>query len=639
MNASRNHPVAMSFSVSANDFDSLVNRLPVAVYRTTPEGRFVAGNPALVRLIGAGSFAELAEIDVTTLYVERTARSRMMERVARGIEIPPEEIELKRLDGTRIWVRVTSRGVYRQDGSVEYFEGVLEDVTALREAKEREVETAHIYRAIVRFAVDGVVSLTEDGAILALNPAAERMSGYREEELIGRDVAELLPPETLSPFLDLLQNVPRDGATTEIALRHRSGDDLPVEVSLGRSHVNAESLITAVLRDISERKVTEAALRSAKETAERINRSKDQFLASMSHELRTPLNAVIGLAGLLTRQTHGPLNEKQQQYLSQIEASGQHLLSLINDILDLAKIEADKLELELEPVDVAKLVEECVALVRESVVAKEIRLSVELERGLPALIADRRRTKQVVLNLLSNAAKFTPAGGSITVGAHFNGREVVFSVADTGEGIDQHRVDDLFVPFEQLDSSLARSHEGTGLGLALSKQFVELQGGTMEVESELGKGSTFSFRIPIDRGGFGRGRLISELEQISDGSPAPNVLVVEDNAVNRMLITDYLEAHGFNLDVAVDGDEALQKARSSKPDVILMDIQLPKRDGLSVTRELKADPGTNHIPIIALTALAMKGDASRCLEAGCDAYLSKPCDPQDVLFAVEKSLS
>jgi CheY-like chemotaxis protein len=270
-----------------------------------------------------------------------------------------------------------------------------------------------------------------------------------------------------------------------------------------------------------------------------------------------------------------------------------------------------------------------------------VSLVTDIPAELPVVLADERRTRQVLVNLLGNGVKFTPSGGEVGVTAARFPDRVEVAVWDSGIGIPTDRLEDVFLPFQQVEGSLDRRHEGTGLGLSLSRKLIEAQGGAMRVTSALGEGSRFEFSLrlaPVE------GQAAYESSQIPQpvavaARPRSRVLVVEDNNVNRMLIADYLEAHGIDVVAAVDGDEAVARAIDSAPDVILMDIQMPRRDGLSATRELKTRNDTRHIPVVALTALAMKGDAERCLAAGCDEYLSKPCDPATVLHAVEKHLA
>ena len=283
-----------------------------------------------------------------------------------------------------------------------------------------------------------------------------------------------------------------------------------------------------------------------------------------------------------------------------------------------------------------------VGLIREGAVASGLQLSVDLDASLPELIEiDGLRIKQVLLNLLSNAVKFTPTGGRVGVEAVRDGRCVAVTVWDTGIGIPKSKQARLFQPFEQVDSSLTREQSGTGLGLALSRRLVELHGGRIDLHSSPGEGSRFTVRLPIITVTDGQeiDAPLSVDGEIIGGTEGATVLLVEDNTLNRRVMTDYLEASGYTVLYAGDGIEAIAQAESALPDVILMDIQLPVMDGLTATRTIKSRPELEHIPIVALTALAMAGDADRCLEAGCDAYLSKPVGPDEVMMTIEEQLS
>jgi PAS domain S-box-containing protein len=504
-------------------------------------------------------------------------------------------------------------------------------------AEDRERGQEQLYRAVIEYAAEAVVAFRDNGSIEAANPAAARMTGYDESEMVGRSITEFMPVDDAGDYLALGKRALEQGTTVELEVRDRHGNLIPVELSFGRTEYGTEPITTAIVRNIAERRAIEAALRDAKEAAERTSRAKDDFLAGMSHELRTPLNAVIGLSSILGREVYGPVNAKQREYVEQIEASGRHLLALINDILDLAKIEAHRLDAALEPVALGPLVASAVAVVQETALSKGLRIGNDVADDLPFVSADPLRTKQILINLLANAVKFTEPGGEVGIEGGVVDDRVLIAVRDTGIGIPADRIHDIFAPFEQLDSSLARAHEGTGLGLALSRRLAELQGGELSVSSEVGVGSRFTLTLRVSsEAPAATSRRASDRDtQIDVGDEKRNlrVLVVEDNEVNRQMVADYLQAHGIEVEIAENGDEAVAKARSS-PDVILMDVQLPGRDGLSATREIKADPSTSRIPVIALTALAMNGDAERCFEAGCDDYLAKPCDPADILSAV-----
>lgn len=408
-----------------------------------------------------------------------------------------------------------------------------------------------------------------------------------------------------------------------------------------------------------ERAQAQEKLHKTNQELEKISRLKSEFLASMSHELRTPLNSVIGFADLLRRQINDKLSDRQQNYLDTIEKSGQHLLALINDILDLSKIEAGKIELDITPVEIRELCEECLAMVRPRADAKQLYISLELDQRVRSVNLDRRKVQQILVNLLSNAVKFTPKSGKVTLSARLAyGTELLleqradescidestpylrFDVTDTGIGISREQQQQLFQPFFQVDGTLTRQYEGTGLGLVLTKRLAELHGGSASLQSEVNVGSSFRVWIPLT--------LKSSLSEITTSettptqaiaaettpSPAQNqkrVLVVEDKPFNQTLIAEILEIRHYAVEIISDGQEMLDRIQEEAisldkplPDLILMDIQLPNVDGFTLIKILKQNPQWQGIPILALTALAMAGDRERCLSIGADAYLSKP---------------
>jgi signal transduction histidine kinase/CheY-like chemotaxis protein len=377
------------------------------------------------------------------------------------------------------------------------------------------------------------------------------------------------------------------------------------------------------------------------------NHVKDEFLASMSHELRTPLNSILGLSETLLEQRRTPLTEHQQNSLQIIESSGKHLLELINDVLDLSKIEAGKFDHYPQVVDVNTLCRSSLAFIREQAMRKSITLNYEEETTVSTIYADPRRLKQIIVNLLTNAVKFTPEGGQVDLQVHGDKKQdlVQFSVSDTGIGIAPDDLKTLFQPFVQVESSLNRQFEGTGLGLALVQKMVDMHGGSVEVESEVGKGSRFTVNLPW-------GRInVAQIENIESGGETPFehhapgqpetqllqgvILLAEDNQANTLTISEYLESHGYRVVNAHDGTEAIEKAEETSPDIILMDIQMPVMDGLEAIRKLRTDPRFDPTPIIALTALAMPGDRERCLEAGANEYMSKPVILKKLLQTVK----
>ena len=373
--------------------------------------------------------------------------------------------------------------------------------------------------------------------------------------------------------------------------------------------------------------------------AEAASSAKSEFLANMSHELRSPLTAVIGFSNLLGDQLFGKLNEKQAGYVTEISEAGHHLLTLINDILDLAKVESGKIEIRLSDVDLSELLDHCWVIIREMVSKKELNFKMTVSEDLKAktILADNVRLKQMVINLLSNAVKFTPAGGSIQLEAEILRKHILISVSDTGIGLKAEDQKRIFDAFEQLDSSLSKQEHGTGLGLALVRNLVELHGGSVSVESDgEGMGSTFRLILPhIEPGKDLDSQLTPEPLDFQRNALADlsvqdknrhKVLVVEDNESNMKVVTDLLVAFGYDVIQSFSAEEAVQRAEPEQPSLILMDISLPGMDGLTATKVLKNNPATAHIPVVALTAHAMKDDEARAREAGCDAYILKPID-------------
>ena len=378
---------------------------------------------------------------------------------------------------------------------------------------------------------------------------------------------------------------------------------------------------------------------------ERALRTKDEFLASMSHELRTPLNAILGLSESLTEQTAGSLNDKQRRYITTIHESGGHLLSLINDILDLARIESGQIVLNINEVDLKQVCQASLRLINELALKKKQEVTLELDEEIGSIWADERRIKQILVNLLSNAVKFTPENGKI--GLVIQGdrleKRIIFTVWDNGIGIDDSDLVRLFQPFVQLDSSLAREATGTGLGLSLVAQMVRLHGGSVSVESQPGKGSRFMVTLPweptLATDAALRMRSTGKFRAIRpDMKDRPIILLIEDTREASIMITDYLQMAGYQVFNARDAVNGIEQAKHLRPDLILMDIQLPGVDGLEATRRLRADPNFRTIPIIALTALAMPGDRERCLAAGATDYVTKPVGLKKLAKMIEEYL-
>ncbi len=395
-------------------------------------------------------------------------------------------------------------------------------------------------------------------------------------------------------------------------------------------------------QDITLHKQAEEALLQANAEMQRSLRMKTEFLATMSHELRTPLNAILGISESLEEQISGSLNEKQLKHIHIINESGHHLLDLINDILDLSKVEAGKLELVIETVSVEKICSASLRMVRELAQKKSLNISFKVDEKSKYISGDERRLKQILVNLLSNAVKFTPAGREIglEVSTNMEAREIRFTVWDQGIGIGDEDQKHLFKPFVQLKSGLAREYTGSGLGLALVAQMVRLHGGHITLNSKLNYGSRFTVTLPWSAPTTGRLLTIDPVmpQAAQDVSSGTKILIVEDTEVVAQLISEYLQHRGYQTRTAGNGREGVLKAKQEHPQIILMDVMMPEMNGLEATQALRADPSTQDIIIVGLTALAMPADREQCIQAGMNDHISKPIEMPELIKVIERHL-
>ncbi len=374
----------------------------------------------------------------------------------------------------------------------------------------------------------------------------------------------------------------------------------------------------------------------------RATRLKDEFLANMSHELRTPLTAILGMSEALQENIFGDINPSQEKAIQLIEKSGDHLLSLINDILDLSKIEAGKLELELSSISVQTLCENSTMFVKQMAFNKNINLQTQIAKNIEQIQVDEFRIRRSLINLLSNAIKFTPAGGNVILSVVLEEQEILFSVTDTGIGISPTDLDKLFQPFIQIDSSFNRQYAGTGLGLVLVERIITKHGGRVSVTSRVGEGSCFTVHLPYVPSP--RKIIPAKVETTAvsvnqTNAPllvSPLILLADDNEANRQTLDDYLSNKGYRMLLAYNGREALEIVKTHRPDLVLMDIQMPEMDGLEATTLIRSDPAIADTPIIALTALAFPEQADQCFDAGFNDYLAKPVRFKILMDTIQK---
>lgn len=513
------------------------------------------------------------------------------------------------------------------------------------------------YRQLVEDAADVTWLGDLSGNLIYLSPQFESVFGFDPNNWLGKPSSDLVHPEDREVFgieLAELLNAPAKPVTVEF--RHLCKNGLYIWVMAKATAIlDGEGKVIrhqGILRDNSERKIAELQMQEANIELARATKMKDEFLANMSHELRTPLNAILGMNQGLQRGIFGPVTEKQQDSYEVIQASGDHLLELINEVLDLAKIESGSMELELTSIQVSKLCESSLQLVTQQADEKNIELNLNVPFGLPEFAGDEKRLRQVLVNLLSNAVKFTPSNGTVSVEVQndrqaSSDEEVLrISVSDTGIGIAPDDLDKLFEPFVQVDSSLGRKFSGTGLGLSLVKRFISLHSGSVAVTSEIGVGSCFTVEVPyksVTSRSCGERDSIegSELD-VAGGrsrlSKPATILLAEDNTNVASATKMYLEFAEMKVFHVLDGEMAIDLAESKRPDLILMDIQMPGLDGFAAIERIRSIPELKTTPIIALTGLAMPSDEIRCIQAGATDYLSKPYSMASLVKTIRSHL-
>jgi PAS domain S-box-containing protein len=498
-----------------------------------------------------------------------------------------------------------------------------------------------IFVAIVEESPASVVITDPLGNIEYVNGKFTRLTGYSRDEVIGRN-PRLLKSGVQGPevYRDLWKTICEGREWRGELCNRKKNGELYWELAAISAVHGADGAIAHYLgikEDITDRKTMEELLRQATAVAEAANRAKSRFLADMSHELRTPLNSILGFGQLMELQGAEGLSEKQREYLRWIREGGVHLLDMVNDVLDLSKVEAGKVELEKSDVDPGLLIRRVLTTVRTLAAKKHLRVELSIPDNLGVLGADEVRIKQVLYNLLSNAIKFTPSEKRIGVEARSEAGTLVLRIWDEGIGIPPGDLSRIFEPYAQ--SRSRRSGEGTGLGLAIVKRLVELHEGTISVETTVDKGSSFTVRIPglhppaaaaATGPGLGRDALASEDIPDLAGKTA---LVVDDNPANRILMERILGAFGCTVLSAASGEEALRVADTSPCDLVFMDIQLPGMNGIEAMRKLR-ERGARG-PFVALTAFAMKGDPERFLAEGFDGFIAKPVRIAEIVSFLE----
>lgn len=613
--------------VSEREQRFLIDHLIAGVAVHGAQGELLRVNPRACQLLGLdeAQLAGRAAVDPRWHLVRED-----------GSELPPEDTPLARVLGCGQaviahvigvvepgrseprWLLARADPEFDESGTLRQVVATFVDVTEQRRAERR-------FRTLFEHNLDGVLQTRPDGRILAANPAACALFGRSEAELQGLGRRALVDTDD-ARMEALLQERERNGrAQGRVRLRRGDGTAFEAEAStVAYTDEHGESLTTVVLRDVSDRQRAEEA-RAAQQVAERANRAKSEFVARMSHELRTPLNAILGFAEVLGADPRDPLTPPQRERVGRVRQAGEHLLALINDVLDLSRVEAGQLHVERAAFELQAQVESVLREMASFAQRHGVALSLDAPaEPLPAALGDRVRMRQVLLNLVSNAIKYNRPGGTVTVRLRRRGERLSAEVCDTGPGLTTQQLRALFQPFNRLGRE-GGAVEGTGIGLVIARGLLELMGGSVEVDSTPGRGSCFRVWI-------GTAPALAPTDDTPAVAPvtapqalAGEVLYVDDDEVNRMLMQAFFGLlPGLRLRLAADGPQGLALARERPPDAVLVDMMMPVMDGPAFLRALRDDPALAHTTCVAVSANAMPAEIQAALAAGFDGYLTKP---------------
>lgn len=650
--------------------DTLILTSPVAITVMDENNKVMSWNPAAEKLYGF-SQAEAEGQHIVDLVSDDDTRSEALDisqMITQGKSVH-SIVQRRRKDGQKLDLELFAVPVIFEGRRAGTF-AIYHDITELKRAEAAILESERRLADIINFLPDATMVIDREGKVIAWNRAIEEMTGIEAKDMLGKGDYEYALPfyGERRPILIDLVLLPREEFERRKYVKiNRYGEMLTGETYTPGLRQGARYLFATAtplhdskgnivgaaetIRDITERKQAEEELEKAKEAADAANKAKSAFLANMSHELRTPLNAIIGFTRIVRRKAEGVLPEKQTENLDKVLVSSEHLLNLINTTLDIAKIEAGRMDVLAANFRISPLIDLCVNT-SQTLIKPNVMLEKQVDENLNIVYSDQDKIRQIILNLLSNAAKFTPSG-KIVLSAYREGTENLrIDVTDTGIGISPEALPRIFKEFQQADTSTTRQYGGTGLGLAISRNLARLLGGDLTVESELGKGSTFTLVIPMQY----KSKVLSPEEgyQISSaraetivtrepeqepvqhtgaGSARKRVLVIDDDPDAIYLLQENFEQEEFEILGTRDGKDGLRLARERHPHAILLDIVMPGADGWQILHDLKEDPATADIPVILLTIVDKKALGFRL---GASAYLLKPLDPAAVIDALNR---
>jgi PAS domain S-box-containing protein len=639
----------MELMQAEEKYRGIFEEATVGIFQTTPDGRFLSVNPAMARMHGYDSPPEMLtslQGVVSNLYVHPAGRQEFNRLMTERGVVERFEYQTYGKDGRKIWISENARAICDAAGTILYYVGTMEDISERKQAEEALLAERQLLRMLIDNMPDYIYVKDAASRFLVANRyLAEKIGVKGPEEMIGRTDFDFFPEELATAFFSDEQVIVQSGQALvnhEEASIDAAGNEscvLTTKMPLRDQHNHVVGIM-GIGRDITHLKQAEREAEKAREAAEAASRAKSQFLANMSHEIRTPLNGIVGMTDLALETE---LTPEQQEYLETVKLSADTLLAVINDILDFSKIEAGKIDLDVSDFDLRDVLESTLKTVAVRADEKGLELLCDVAPDVPEQVrGDSTRLRQVLLNLVGNAIKFTERG-EVTVRVEAMEGDIGllhFSVLDTGIGIPREKQKLIFEPFSQADASTTRKYGGTGLGLTISTRLVEKMGGKIWVASEKDQGTQFHFTLRL---GVAGARAAQETAISPEILRGVKVLVVDDNRTNRWILTGTLKRWGMNPVSVEGGEEALAELslarKTDEPyELVLTDMHMPVMDGFTLMQRIGENPGLSTSTIIMLTSACRQGDAQRCLELGATAYLLKPVRQTELREALAKAL-
>jgi len=628
-------------------FRELFEGAPIGMALLALDERFLRVNASFCKMVGYSNeeLRQRTAEDITFADDIETGR-QLARSLLHGTARFTGDKRYVHKNGEILWVSRTASVIRNDKDEPLHFLLMVEDISerkaseAALDKSRAELEAAlQANQLIMDNSQDVICTVSDDGRFLSLNAACEQLWGYTAKELTGRAYIELVHPDDRVKSAAVEKELRKKGKVTDSVNRYIRKDGTLVDVLWSATWSEKDRIFFCVAHDVTDRARIEKALRDAKEEADRANHAKSDFLSRMSHELRTPLNSILGFGQLLDRQSPSEIQRPRIRY---ILSAGRHLLNLINEVLDISRIESGTLQLSLEPVCIEEAIGEALDLMRPLASERKINLGPgEPLATTTYVLADRQRLKQVLLNLLSNAVKYTAVEGSVSIEFAESARFTRISVRDTGAGIPVEKLARLFTPFDRLGAEQSPV-EGTGLGLALCQRLVQAMNGTIGVSSTLGNGSTFWLELPQSDSPLQKMQASPTAAAGDDegAGETRRLLYIEDNFSNVTLVEQMLaERPALELMTAMQGRVGLELARKHSPDLILLDLHLPDVPGWQVLAQLKADHLTREIPVVVISADATTPQIKRLISAGARSYLTKPIDITEFFRVVDEVLS